>query len=300
MRVANSLVISTMMIGLVLTIGIHVSGAEVQSGAKTSTKHELRYQMPQGTKFDFSVDRTRQLKQAIPGRDASADVIEHLLFGVTVQSIKPEGMDLSLSYKERSRQVKRPDFSGSVDFSGLIGKQVQMMLSPDGKLSEFQGFSDLPEVVIKGEQRIMRRQEYVSDLVTCFPQLPYQPVGVGDSWSYETSYFERFMIGQVKITVNTTYTVLADTVRNGIKCLKCSGKSTLNARGQGIEEESGLRLDVDISGESADTIYFAYEKEMLLESGALTTISGTSSNVLIRYAAPFNYRIHTTAKSIFK
>jgi len=300
MRTTNRLTIWPAALALALFTGLVSVIVAEDNPVGTPAKQELRYQMTPGTQFDFAIDRDREIGERAPDGEAVIRVSERVLFGARVDSVGPDGLALSFEYQERTHHVEREDFSGSTDFSELIGRPVQVMLSPTGKLSSFRGFLALPEMPIVGERRILRRQEYVNDFATNFPELPAMPVGVGDTWSYETHFYERVVAGQIKITLNMTYTVMADTVRDGLRCLRCVGDFTLQARGQGIDEGSGIQLDVDLTGGGTETMYFAYEKGMVLESDARTTIEGTAFNTLIRFAAPLRYEIRTRVKTGFK
>jgi len=259
------------------------------SAPDSVTKHELRYRLPQGTRFELDMVADQDIKQATPERDASAKIHHRRLFDATVQSATPDGLDIRFEYKERSYVSDNPAFGDTADFSQLIGKQVEVLVAPAGKVSSFRGFLALPEVALVKERRTMTRQDYVNDFVAVFPELPNAPVGVGDSWNYTTQVYERFVAGQIGITIDMEYTVMADTVTAGLKCFKCLGKYTVKGRGQGIDEGSGIRLDVDLSGSGTDTMYFAYEKGMFLGSQSRMVIKGTASNMPLRFATNLEY-----------
>jgi hypothetical protein len=190
-------------------------------------------------------------------------------------------------------------FGDTTNFSGAEGKRVSVSLSSSGKISSFTGIDSLPAVLIRPERRVFRSQDYLNDLVDAFPQLPPVPVGIGDSWFYETMLSDRFVAGQIGLKCEYKYTVLADTVIAGQNCLKCLGEFTLKGRGQGLDEMTRIRLDVDLSGTGTDTLLFAYNKGMVLERNTYSSVSGTAFNSPLRFATDLNYVTHNRVRFTF-
>jgi hypothetical protein len=136
--------------------------------------------------------------------------------------------------------------------------------------------------------------------VDAFPELPPVPVGVGDAWFYETILSDRFVAGQLSLKGEFKYTVLADTVISGHRCLKCLGEFTVKGRGQGLDEATGIRLDVDLAGSGIDTLLFAYDKGMIIERNTHSSISGTAFNSPLRFATDLSYVTYNRVRFTFR
>jgi hypothetical protein len=255
--------------------------------AQTPQKFELRYRLDEGTRFAVHKERVHWLINP-EDRDTRTSLGEDksVWLGQTLQSDE-NGLDLEFEYAEWTRDSWSSEGIVAFDFSELFGHKVKARLSPLGSISSFRGFLVLPETTVpdvRGMRTNLGRMDYTNEFRIVFPELPVEPVGVGDTWSYEDSYFEMVASGYLRVAVLVKYTVVEPTVREGLACLRCRGEFTVTITGRGAEGDIDLALDMQGKGE--ETMYFAYEKGMVLEYEGRTEVSGTASNEERGFSVP--------------
>ena len=236
--------------------------------------YELKYNMSQGSKFTITYTDNFGRTTFLADGDVTGNTIDDsygaALFIKSVNNTK--GMVLETEITKASRLSTNPGGTRKIDFKELIGKKVELSLSPAGEFSGTGGFNELP-----GTEQIMRRtapDHLIHRLSMILPKLPGKNVAVGETWFY-TLEEEYPGYGPLKTKINSSYTfkLLEEVKYEGFDCLKIQGEYTCHSLSEG--EMRGQPIKTEYKGTGNETIYFAYKKGMLLQKEGTYKHSGT-------------------------
>jgi len=107
------------------------------------------------------------------------------------------------------------------------------------------------------------------------PDLPDQPVKIGDSWSSIDTIVEESSRGNMLLIFNYYNTLMALETVEGYECVKVDTKVIGSMTGEGAEEEVLFDWSGDIEG--SGTWYFAYKKGLMVKDIG----NGTGEGALI-------------------
>jgi len=222
--------------------------------------YTLTYHLEPGTKFIMSSTGTSEILSNQMGNEVTV-----LTDGTGKESYevisydKEAGMTVEMEYRERTQNLESPQGSGSTDFSELIGKKVKFTVSPVGKVGDFEGFDALPQITTATQETITE-ETFRLGVETSFPLLPEKPVKFGDTWTESDERDMPASGGTIKVTVNSTYTLVEEAVKDGFDCVKIDVATTVNMNGN--VEQQGMPLTITRETKSNETMYFAYKKGM--------------------------------------
>jgi hypothetical protein len=148
-----------------------------------------------------------------------------------------------------------------------------MTLSSVGELSRFSGFDVLPQIEINPSETL-ERESYVNEVRYMFRVLPDGPVAEGGTWTNDYTIRETDDEGGLTtIDVSLTFSLVGETVLNGIPCLEIDAETSVTIKGQGTMR--GTPFTMNMSGAGSGKIYFAHERGMLLEIRGSTRAEGS-------------------------
>jgi hypothetical protein len=169
-------------------------------------------------------------------------------------------------------------------------------MSSRGEPSGFTGFEKLPVIRIADQEASLGEAQYVNEIRQIFPILPDRPVSIGETWSYAHVTDEPAEGGQIKITVDSNYTLLEETEKDGVDCMKINAKYTLNVEGK--VSSGGMDFTVKGSGEGNDTIYFVQQERMFLNSEGVLVIEAIAENSDLGISVPVKHEYKTVVDVI--
>jgi hypothetical protein len=287
--------IALVLFGLTAMVALQCAPKVVK---RTPGVYDLSYNMPSGTEFTMSTTTNHMNQRVVMGTEHVTNSVDRTELGFEVKATGKHGMTTELEYKGVHHETDDPQARGEVDFSELVGKSVQFVLSPKGKLSGFVGFDELPEIEIPEAQRTLTEDVYVYEVIGIFPEFPKHTVKMGDTWSFTREYGEPIPGGEVKLTIEYNYTVMEETTQNGIDCVKLRGQHTSAVEGYG--ESGGLAFDVAMTGTVLETSFFSWEKGMFVGSESMTSMEGAAKNVEMGISVPMRHEYRGTVDIIFK
>jgi hypothetical protein len=271
---------------------VMITGCSMIGSMRGPKKYNLKYDLPKGSTFAMKISRDDHFVRNIMGNEAVMDIKDVIEYGFEVKSSSKQGLTLELEYRNRSHQTDVPQFQAGVDFSSLVGSKAGFDISSRGEPSGFTGFEKLPVIRIPDQEASLGEAQYVSEIRQIFPILPDRPVSIGETWSYKHVSDEPTEGGQIKITVDSNYTLLEESEKDGFDCMKISAKYTLNVEGE--VSSGGMRFTVKGGGEGSDIIYFAQQKGMFLNSEGDLVIEAIAENSDLGISVPVKHEYKTT------
>lgn len=237
-----------------------------------ATEYDFSYDLVAGDTFTITTSGSSNYTQRFGGEEMTVTSNSTSTFAAVVDSVGEDGIALDLEYTGREFNTNSPQARGSVDFSPLVGQKVSMTLSSMGELSRFAGFDALPAIEINPNETL-DREAYVNEVRYLFPRLSGGPVAQGGTWTDEYSIRQSGDEGGfTTIDVRITYTLVGETVHNGLTCLEIDSESTVAVKGEGTR--GGTPFTVEMSGGGSGKVYFDHGRGMLIEQTQTGRVEG--------------------------
>jgi hypothetical protein len=261
---------------------------------EAAKRYTLAYKMDRGASFAMEVAKKHRNERNVMGNDMITNSEDLKAYGFTVKSSDKDGMRLELEYAKRAHESDDPQIQTDPDFSELIGKKVEMLLSPVGVSSGFEGFEDLPVIAIPDQDDRLDEKRYVSEVKDLFPHLPDEPVSPGDSWSHVEEHEESIGDAALPVVIEYTYTLIEETRIDDLDCVKIEGEYTVKISGS--FDVGGLELELNLAGNGEETVYFAWKKGMLVSNEAHSVVEGSADNDEMGMSIQMKHDIETVTK----
>ncbi len=276
-------------------VGLLIAAIAAPTGRFEAAKqYTLAYKMGKGSSFTLEVARKHRNQRNVMGNDRITNSEDLKAYGFTVQSSDKDGMTLGIEYKERTHDSDDPQIQTGPDFSELVGRTVEMFLSPTGKPSGFKGFDELPEIAMPEQEERLDEWWYINEVRDILPFMPETSVSPGDTWSHTVEHEERAGEGMLPVVIEYTYRLIEETKIDGHDCVRIDGVYTVKISGS--FSVGGLDLELDLSGKGEETIYFAWKKGMLLSAESQSVVSGSAGNEEMGMSIQMKHDIETVTK----
>jgi hypothetical protein len=217
------------------------------------TGFSLSYLMPEGQSLQYAYKASSRETSKKDGQPIEMSQNMSLKFTVFSKGNKGGNHLLGITMDSIKVHFKTPwtDLIPNVD--ALKGKQLEMVLSPNGKELEFMGLDKfiyylLPDV----------KYHIGSIFKTFFPDLTTEAVHVGDTWKSADDLIFTTIIDLHFISENLNTVEGIETLA-GMKCVKV--KTTYNGT---VSSSGKVKIKGTMKGNS--TWYFAYQKGFLVRS----------------------------------
>jgi hypothetical protein len=257
-------------------ISLAIAGCSLMGISRGPKKYDLKYKLKEGFKFSLTLSGQNHYVREVMGNELAVDTKGTAEYGFEVLSTTKEGSTLEVDYGNRIHETDDPESQGGVDFSELMGKKTKIDFSLRGELSNFAGFENLPTIEIPDQEASLGEEQYINEIRRIFPKLPDNPISVGETWSHIQKTDESTQGGTVTITSDYIYTLLEETEKNGIDCLKIDAKYTVSVEGKLASR--GIEFTMKLGGEGNELLYFAHKKNMLLFSEDNLVLEGSANN----------------------
>jgi len=245
------------------------SSAGAQAGEKL---YELKYQMAEGTRFVIKSDGITESVTDQMGMEMVAEITGGGEDTYTVLSANPDkSLSMELEMGEQVQDVSSDQGSASTDFSALVGKKVKFTLSPNGEVSDFDGFDELPEIpTATGD--VLTSDLYILGVKESFIRLPDKPVKMGDTWTDVRANDVPLGGATLRSESDYTYKLVEEAKKDGFDCLKIAiaGKEKLT----GDFEQAGTALSIDRETQVTGFLYFAFKQGMFISIEAESKAEG--------------------------
>ncbi|MFC1725800.1 hypothetical protein ACFL4T_09245 [candidate division KSB1 bacterium] len=246
-----------------LLLIFNCAGKKVEFWGSAKDGFNLTYRQDAGSKF--LIDYSSHMEQTLDmmGNEQVTSVKSNAEYQVNTSAFdKEKGTDLDILYNKFTSEFESAGGTMSTDFSGVIGKKANLVLSFNGVTSGFKGFDVLPVIDLPTGEKNGER-EYVFNIRYLFPLLPEIPVKFGDTWQSVQKIEIPLGSGGLNLTLNYTYKLIEETNIDGIECLRIEG--TFKQTGEGEGDSPQGQFTIEGEGEGKDVLYFAYKKGMFLK-----------------------------------
>jgi|GEM_PF-1191637 len=221
----------------------------------------LRYRLASNEVWTYRTTTTQKTDMEMLGQSLPVEITI-----VVEYSVRGEGNDpsqnlratLTLDTLSMTFDIVPEDMT--IDLAPWIGKKMDLILSPTGE-EAFAGIDTLPD--IRFDQISDETFDIRSLLRNPFPDLPSQPIRIGDTWQGGGRYSQTQRHIDTEVTTHSTNTLEDIDILDGLECLIMKTKMSGTLDGSGKQ----MGMDVVFEGdlESTTTWYFAYESGTLVK-----------------------------------
>jgi hypothetical protein len=241
---------------------------------------KLRYQMAKGNTYRYTLTADNNAKTQAMGQEFNST--SSSLFGISlaVEEIGANGELTCIAKVDTNlTKVDLPMMKDSaLVLKEINGKRTRLTLSPLGKTLE----STPIDTIQPSQTMAMMGNPNVVDLLRrLLPELPEQPVGVGETWKKTTP--ETLYVQGLKLIMKPDIQYKIEGAENvsGLDCLKIAFEGTASQYGTGSRQ--GMDLVLDGTVKTKGTAFFAQKEGILvsIESSSDNdmTISGTGEQM---------------------
>jgi hypothetical protein len=171
----------------------------------------------------------------------------------------------SISWIVHSAQGDR-----NIDTKALYGKHFGLSFSTIGEELEFTGIDTLPKIDLG---MMGGRQGIKMFFRSILPDLPPNPVKIGDSWTSKQDYTEPQSNMDVTIVIESEHTLEAYETVDSIECLRIKTESTATIDGKG--DHGGTEITLEGDSETSTTWYFNYKKGTFVKATSESLMEGS-------------------------
>ena len=230
----------------------------------------LKYKAPEDGKLSYvkSSDFVQRLE--IKGQKISIDAVQDFNYSMTPEKSDEQSTRYLISIDSVDYSISSPTGDIYPDMSSIIGESFGMDITSTGYEKNFEEAKSIKYSVQDQEQSV------ASSFYALFPQLPDQPVKVGDTWKSVDTIVEENARGDLLLVFNNLNTIVSIEKFNGLDCGKVDTKVSGTMNGGGKEKDVVYDYDGDLAG--SGTWYFAYKEGVLVQETGTGTGKG---NIMI-------------------
>jgi hypothetical protein len=222
---------------------------------------KLRYQMAKGNTYRYTLTADNNAKTQAMGQEFNST--SSSLFGISlaVEEIGANGELTCIAKVDTNlTKVDLPMMKDSaLVLKEINGKRTRLTLSPLGKTLE----STPIDTIQPSQTMAMMGNPNVVDLLRrLLPELPEQPVGVGETWKKTTP--ETLYVQGLKLIMKPDIQYKIEGAENvsGLDCLKIAFEGTASQYGTGSRQ--GMDLVLDGTVKTKGTAFFAQKEGILV------------------------------------
>ncbi|MDD8026900.1 MAG: hypothetical protein PHI34_10315 [Acidobacteriota bacterium] len=242
--------------------------ADRPAGTAAQKTVTLAYRFEAGKTISYRETGTRTQNMDVQGQVMTTTTTSGLDFTITPKG--PKGSDFLLGIVVNAGKSDSQTIQGdiSADFSSVIGKGFDMVLSPLGKEVDVSGASVLMIGSPAGGE-----QDMTSSFQAFFPDLPDKPIKVGDAWPSEDVIVSKQGGGETKTQFANLNTLDGFETVDGMECARIKVVSTGTM--SGTIDQGGMSMGLAMKIDSQNIWYFAVKEGLFLKSDGKATLTGT-------------------------
>ena len=254
----------------IMAIIIVVSGCATKKNlwGDAETGLILKYRMEENQSLMYRT--TSDFIQNMEVMDQKFEISSEASNSFTVLPTGTTGQDLKLDITIDTMFMKIVSPRGDIipDMAKVMGERFEMSLTELGKEYDYVGVD-----MIKYSLGLSDERSVASEFQSIFPDLPGNPVKIGDKWTSMDTIAEKSENGELNMIFTNINTLSGFEEVNGKECVKITVDFTGAIKGKGTEQ--GVDLITTGEMEGRNTWYFAYKEgtfvKMITEGKAVST-----------------------------
>jgi len=247
-----------------------IVGAAVAAASAPQDAVTLVYKFAPGTPLSYKTTGNNVQNVDIQGQMMTTEIISNMDFTLTPKGLKDGSHLLGLKIDAMALSINGPQGGLTPDMAGIIGKSIDIVLSPRGETVDVSGAAALTIDMGEGGQRDM-----TSDFQGLFDTLPDHPVKIGDTWPSQKKITQKSTSGDVNLVLALVNKLDGLETIDGLSCARI--KSTITGTMSGALNQGGMSLGLDAKMGGNLTWYFAVKEGCFVKSESVSDVGGTIS-----------------------
>ena len=228
----------------------------------------LKYVMPEGQPFTYKVSTGFHQTMSIQGIPLKTSVLKDMTVTFYHIAFAQETYQLQVMINDISMKITAPGTNITPNLSKIPGKTFEMTVTNSGEEIGLMGAEELTySLGDEGEQNME------SEFKHFFPDLPEQPLLIGDTWA-TTDTIDVSDAGMETVIMTRSENTLAGyELIKGHECAKITSVYTSSVTSSGTKE--GANIDSTIEMEGKETLYFDFKLGVLVQQTSTGSGDGT-------------------------
>ncbi|HHE40624.1 MAG TPA: hypothetical protein ENL10_03895 [Candidatus Cloacimonetes bacterium] len=244
----------TVLVFLIILAGC---AAKVKMLAPPSQAPTLRYVMPEGKPFTYTVSTGFNQSISMMGVPIKTTVLKDMTVTFYQLAFAQEAYQLQGVINDISMKITAPGTNLTPNLSQIPGKTFEMTVTNTGEEIGVMGADKLTYSLGEEGERNME-----NDFEKFFPDLPVDPLNPGDTWTTTDTVLVDAEGMATTIVTQTDNTLEGYELINGHDCAKITGTYTSTITGSGTKNGSDMETTLEIAGK--ETLYFDYKMGVLV------------------------------------
>jgi hypothetical protein len=229
----------------------------------------LEYKMPAGQVLKYQDRSEMRQTSDIMGQSVETAITSTGAYSFQAKGRKDANFLLGVTIDDMGMSVATPRGDMSPDLKPVIGRSLDMVLSPLGAEVEVTGAEDIT-YELAGSSR-----NAATFFKVFFPDLPGKAVKVGDSWPSSYVIEEKSGPTSVRMDFQSLNTLEGWETIDGMECARITAKVTGTISGTG--KQQGMDTSTDGTSKGKDVWYFAVKEGIFVKSTSELTTEVTTS-----------------------
>ena len=264
-------------VAAVAAAAVVLTGCAAKTGAGAwgdpDTGLVLEYRMSSGDDMSYRFTSDSVQTMEIQGQSVLVESAEALSFSVEPKGAKDGDHALGITIDALTVTVSSPKGKIEADTESVVGESFDMTLS---KLGAEGGLPDPDALQYTIEPE--GPKSIITGFGVMFPDLPEDPITIGDTWPATLEIVEQSDASNVVITINAVNTLEGFERVDGLECAKMTAVLTGTIEGEGTQQGVTWTMLSDMDG--SGTWYFAYKEGILVSD----VTEGTADGAIVVHA----------------
>lgn len=229
----------------------------------------LEYRMPAGQVLKYQDKSEMRQTSDFMGQSVETAITSTGAYSFQAKGRKEANFLLGVTIDDMGMSVATPRGDMSPDLKPVVGKSLDMVLSPLGAEGEITG-AEAITYELAGSPR-----NAATFLKVFFPDLPGKPVKVGDSWPSSYVIEEKNGPTSMRMEFHSLNTLEGWETVDGMECARITAKVTGTIFGTG--KQQGMDTSTDGTSKGTDVWYFAVKEGLFVKATSELTTEMTTS-----------------------
>jgi len=229
----------------------------------------LEYKMPAGQVLKYQDKSEMRQVSDFMGQSVETAITSTGAYSFQAKGRKDANFLLGVTIDDMGMSVATPRGDMSPDLKPVIGKSLDMVLSPLGAEVEVTG-TEAITYELAGSPR-----NAATFLKVFFPDLPGKAVKIGDSWPSSYVIEEKSGSTSMRMEFQSLNTLEGWETVDGMECARITAKVTGTISGTG--KQQGMDTSTDGTSKGKDVWYFAVKEGIFVKSTSELTTETTTS-----------------------
>lgn len=226
----------------------------------------LRYDMPEGKPLAYELTNESDQHMEVMGQNNEISTTQTLAFSLIPDAPKDGSQKLEITIEDMGMTIVSAQGTISPPMGELVGRSFEMAVSNTGTEIGCEAAADLSYKILQEER------DLTTEFCAFFPDLPEEPVRVGDTWKSTSNVEPSSGGGGSSLEIDLVNTLTGFETVGGHECARIESEFTGLMAASGTQGPATFKVTGDMEGSS--TWHFAYTEGFVVDDFTMGTGDG--------------------------